>query len=50
MLEVQLLVCRICLSDEEEDQSNDNPEPEADPSGGGSVNQTHEQMTMCVKL
>ena len=34
---------------EEEDQGDDNPEPEADPSGGGSVNQIHEQMTMCVK-
>ena len=34
---------------EEDDQGDDNPEPEADPSGGGSVNQIHEQMTMCVK-
>ena len=33
----------------EEDEGDDNPEPEADPSAGGSVNQIHEQMTMCVK-
>ena len=26
-----------------------NPEPEADPSAGGSVKQIHEQITMCVK-
>ena len=33
----------------EDDQGDDNPEPEADPSAGGSVNQIHEQITMCVK-
>ena len=33
----------------EEEEGDDNPEPEADPSAGGSVNQIHEQMTMCVK-
>ena len=29
--------------------SEDNPEPEADPSAGGSVKQIHEQITMCVR-